>query len=164
MYLEINHGLYFQTPKTPAMLCIAITVLTRRINICKKCAIFDELYYVFEAEFLIYLLCHIFRLDFYLVDLVHFCTVIFPQPHMKSLASILSMVSATPPGVSDDPSRFFYLIFCFNIFIPQLPLSIFLDSKTNRCRHHNYTTAVRTPSEFPFCHVHFCSFVFGFSK
>ena len=111
MYLEINHGLYFQTPKTPAMLCIAITVLTRRINICKKCAIFDELYYVFEAEFLIYLLCHIFRLDFYLVDLVHFCTVIFPQPHMKSLASILSMVSATPPGVSDDPSRFFILYF-----------------------------------------------------
>ena len=43
VYLETTHGLDFKTPISPAIIHIAVTILTRRIHICKKalCAIFD---------------------------------------------------------------------------------------------------------------------------
>ena len=59
-----------------------------------------------EAAYLNVLLPHIFRLNFYLVDLVRFCAVNFFAASHEEISFGFSTVSAAPPGVSVENLKF----------------------------------------------------------
>ena len=123
-------GWILRLQKSHVMLYIAVTVLTRRIHICKNylCGILDELCHVYWSCIYSLNITSYFPIKFSLSRFgSFFLQWFFPQPRMKNLASVFQRFLLLLPGFLLI-LPVFSLIFFSNISIPKIPSPIFLSS------------------------------------